>query len=381
MQITLIEPLDGSSMRKRKMRCADGSIISLPEDHLVRGRAHLISVPLASSLATALDAMTIQAITLGVPRHGPGPWWLVTKDALPAYSDRPDVIARTKDWFGWPGAPGWLLIDLDDPGAWMAGRELEALQYIWPELAEASLVIRPSSSAGIVPGKGGLHIFVLVADLNQAKRILEELDRRATYLGAPGLIDTVVGSPERIVYVAPPILLGGLTRQVQPTYWKEGCAIGMTNICEPEREIVPALPATALGELADPANWPADLHEAVEGYLLSVVHGLCRDIAVAPKGRRSTRLFSAGARLGNYAWTESRALAGAGSLLLEAARGCNYFDDYGEHIAQAHLARGWEQGCAKPEIGLPALARWQRKDEILAQGAALARRLQERNTQ
>jgi hypothetical protein len=372
MHLTLIEPLDGSALCKRKLRCPDGQVINLPEDHLARGRASIWPVPMAGTLASALDSFTTQAIVLGLPRTAdPGPWWLVTKDQL---NGRRDVLARCLECFGWPQGPGWLLVDLDKP----TERPLEVLQYLWPEIAEASLVIRPSSSAGILPGKDSLHVFVLVADLSQAKRMLEELARRAAYVGMPEFIDVSVGSPERIVYVAPPILLGGLTRQVRPTWWQEGCAVGMANICEPERaSVVPMLPV--LGELSDPDNWPVDLAQAVEGYMNSVVHGLCDDIAKTDRGKRSTRLFASGARLGNYAWTRSRALRGAGDMLLEAAGRCGYFEDYGVDVAQMHLARGWEQGCQKPETGLPALARWQRKDELMAMGAALITILQRKD--
>jgi len=374
LHITLIEPMDGSSLRKRKLRCEDGTIISLPEDRLYRGRASVWPVPGAADLARLLDATTEQAITLGQPPRNEGYawWWLVTKEE---YAGQPGTIARTLDHLAWRSRPGWMLIDLDNPAAWAAARPLEVLQYLWPELAEASLVVRPSSGAGIEGAKGGLHIFVLVSEPQRAKEMLAELARREAYLGLPPVIDMVVGSPERLIYVAPPILLGGIAREAEATWWQEGCAIGMANICAPERPaIAPALPAS--GQFADPDAWPADLAQAVDGYLLSVVRGLCEDIASAQKGRRSQRLFAAGARLGNYAWTKSAALRGAGDMLLDAAAYCGYFEDYRPEIAQSHLARGWEQGCGKPEGGLPPLARWERKDEILAAGVALVQLMQ-----
>lgn len=371
MHITIVEPLDGTALRKHKLLCADGSIMTVPEDKMLRGRASVWPVPMAGVLAQILDGMTQQAITLGVPRAGDGPWWVVTKAALreivPA---RMDVIARTLDCFGWPDGAGWLLVDMD---RWVP-KPLEILQYLWPEIAEASVVIRGSSGAGIRPETGGVHIFVLVAEVARAREMLQELARRAASIGHEGLIDVMVGSPERLVYVAPPILSGGLTRSVPPTYWREGCAIGMAGICAPERPQTGAtLPvvAGALGALSDPAQWPADLHEAVEGYLLSVVHGLCADQRATPHGKRSQHLYAAGARLGNYAWTGSRALRGAGDMLMQAAADSGYMKDYRPEVAQAHLARGWAHGMQKPEGGLPPLARWSRKDEIVAMGAAL----------
>jgi len=123
----------------------------------------------------------------------------------------------------------------------MLGGPLEALFHIWPEGRNGEYLIRASSSGGVsAPGlpatkNAGLHGFFLIEDVSQSKAILDTLMERAWACGLGwimldvrgrmlkrGLIDVAVGTPERLIFEAPPVLHAPVTRQVTPPHINRG---------------------------------------------------------------------------------------------------------------------------------------------------------------
>jgi len=159
---------------------------------------------------------------------------IVTKDAL---TGAPDQIARTKDYIGFTeGQPSLLLIDFDQKGMPAeireriagAGGAWKLICEVVPDLAAAGHLRRASTSAGLhneetgeeYEGSGGEHIYVAVADAADIPRATKVLHQRLwlaglgwIWVGSIGqvlersLVDHSVGSPERLVFEGPPVLL------------------------------------------------------------------------------------------------------------------------------------------------------------------------------
>ena len=231
-------------------------------------RAHRLLVPSVHALAEAINSLqSNEAIAIGTLKEGVADGArVVIKRDLPK-TETADRIARTKDFVIFPeyGA-GYMLFDVDTKGMPQPVRDrVAALGDAWgaiveavPKLAGAARVIRKSSSSGISnPETGetrdsdGEHIFVLV---NLAGHIPETLKRISDWLwlaglgwyvvGAAGqmlersLIDTAVGSPERLVFEGPVILGEPLVQEPRPAealrwahrrYQKRGPAMGRSG--------------------------------------------------------------------------------------------------------------------------------------------------------
>jgi hypothetical protein len=167
---------------------------------------------------------------------------VVVKDAL---TGAPDQIARSKDHIGFvEGQPGLLLIDFDQKGMpdeireriTEAGGAWSLICQVVPELAEAGCLRRVSTSAGLrnaetgenFEGSGGEHIYVAVQDAADIPRATEVLHQRLWLaglgwirLGSVGqllersVVDQSVGSPERLVFEGPPVLVPPLEQSAE----------------------------------------------------------------------------------------------------------------------------------------------------------------------
>ncbi|MFQ3251745.1 MAG: hypothetical protein ACI9U6_000019 [Loktanella salsilacus] len=149
-------------------------------------------------------------------------------------------VSRSKSAFEFPRGPGWLVWDYDtksmplDVAQRVAdlGGPLEALFHVWPEARNGAYVIRPSSSDGVTaPGQEpsrstGVHGYFLIDDVSQSKAALNNLQTRAWTMGLAwialsksgaqlvrSIFDTAVGSPERLVFEAAPIIMPPLMRR------------------------------------------------------------------------------------------------------------------------------------------------------------------------
>ena len=227
------------------------------------GRAHRLPVPDVQALAAAINSLgSNEAIAIGALKDGVADGALVvTKRHLPAKA-QPNVIARTKDFVIFPeyGA-GYMLFDVDTKGMPQPVRDrVKALGGAWgaivdavPKLAGAARVIRKSSSSGIsnpVTGEArdsdGQHIYMLV---KLAAHIPETLKRISDWLwlaglgwyvvGAAGqmlersLIDTAVGSPERLVFEGPVILGEPLVQELRLALAFDGRIVDIRNAVLP----------------------------------------------------------------------------------------------------------------------------------------------------
>jgi len=162
------------------------------------------------------------------------------------------TLTRSTAHFEFAKREGWLLWDFDDKAmpADVAqrieelGGPLEALFHIWPEARDGEYLVRASSSGGIyAPGlpptkNAGLHVFFLIKDVSQSKVILDTLMERAWAEGLGwimldvrgrmlkrGLVDVAVGTPERLIFEAPPVLHPPVAREAVPPVIHRGKAL------------------------------------------------------------------------------------------------------------------------------------------------------------
>lgn len=202
------------------------------------GTAHRAEAKSLSETGEILNGLgPNQAITLGVFADDLAQAEIVSKAA-----SRDGARTRTKG--GSEGfvfhadRPALLLIDIDLDGHldgydgtvesgwnWLTGR--------LPWLSGVGYLGRPSTSSGIYlgyrrlddPQKAGLHIYIGVQDGAEIPQILKKIDDHLWHKGFGYIkisssgqrlyrtpVDATVGSPERLVFEAPPLLSGGITQ-------------------------------------------------------------------------------------------------------------------------------------------------------------------------
>lgn len=191
---------------------------------LLRGQAVVLQLPTLDQFALVLKHLSpSQALVFGVPAHESAR--IVQQSQLAQEQantgpDAPPLIARTKDHFAWPAGPGVLMLDYDPPEGRdpLTGPELvQLLCSVWPALADAPMVWRPSASSCIwhgdkeLRGVRGQRLYVLVQDARDIPRTGKVLFDRLWLAGhglyvtsksgatlERGLIDAAVWSPERL---------------------------------------------------------------------------------------------------------------------------------------------------------------------------------------
>ncbi|WP_370159000.1 hypothetical protein [Limimaricola soesokkakensis] len=256
---------DGCPLTK-KVWLQDGQLHKTALAALSRGTAETIPVETAAELARLLDGLgSHHAISTGILRDRFCAR-IGTRSCL-----REGEVSRSLEHFQFLAAPGWLLWDYDAKSMPEAvatrmrelGGPFEALCHLWPEVRNAARVIRPSSSdglsaPGLSPVEGGLHGYILVQDVSRSRDILDILHQRAwaeglgwMTLSASGaalersIIDVAVGSPERLIFEAPPVLVHPVTRTPRPTLIEEGHALPAPLLTEETRERARAAQASA----------------------------------------------------------------------------------------------------------------------------------------
>lgn len=213
------------------------------------GVAQNYSANCLSEVASMISQLKSEnALALGtiVGRSDDDPVQITTKNRE---KNDDDAIARTKENFEFAeGAPGLALVDFDQKGMpneirekiQRAGGPWEAICEAIPALASAGLLRRASTSAGLrnldtgkaLEGSGGEHIYVAVQDASDIPRATKVLHQRLwlsglgwILLGKVGqklersIADQSVGSPERLVFEGPPVLvppLGQCKRAREP---------------------------------------------------------------------------------------------------------------------------------------------------------------------
>jgi hypothetical protein len=187
-----------------------------------------------------------QAIALGSLRPGlPGKVDIVSRRSLNGGGAPPNTITRTANNFIFKtDARGFVLLDFDTKG--MPGDVAErlereggfwpALLTVMPEFSCVAHITRASTSAGLfrtdtgatIPGSNGLHVYLAVEDSADSARFLKALHERCwlfgygwMMVGAGGqllersIVDRMVGSPERLVFEGPPILIDPLAQSAE----------------------------------------------------------------------------------------------------------------------------------------------------------------------
>lgn len=202
------------------------------------GHARTVPVEGPEELAQLIDNLgPCEALSLGrLPQVG------LTYSLTAQHLRREGDIARTKEFFRWNDGYAWMLLDIDTKGLpeqlldKLDGRDLaDEIKRVVPELAASPSFIRASSSAGIILPNGdlrpasGLHLYVLVEKGACIPHLLRVIHDRlwAAELGyyvlskAGGLlerslVDVSVGSPERLIFEAAPIVELPLKRSPPP---------------------------------------------------------------------------------------------------------------------------------------------------------------------
>jgi phage/plasmid-associated DNA primase len=222
ISFTLIESLDRLS--KKFNPAPDGSVITTGLTQLSKGVFALATFDTGSGVAAVLgeigalfDALSSkQAIVLGVMKDGIAQGTLVTKEVFEKGGTT--ALTRSQIHLGWPDGFGLLFFDGD--GVNDLPTRLPAL---YPPLADAAMLVRPSASGSVVNTATGKalseseHCFVVIDDPAQSKACLNALMRLAWVKGTgksggrlelkknghvmpKGPIDAAVGAAERLVY-------------------------------------------------------------------------------------------------------------------------------------------------------------------------------------
>jgi P4 family phage/plasmid primase-like protien len=246
--LTVFTKHGGGLLTKKIALALNGEVIvDSSACYMGSGMAQRVAVPDAAGLADLI--MTLQqnqAIAFGAIRSDlPEICTVLTvKKINGAKRCPPGTIARTKENITYqPGSAAWVLIDFDRKGMpdevaerlRERGGLWEALVSIVPELDGAERVMRPSTSSfvcrtdtGDQITTGGWHIAILARDGSDAARFLTSLHRRCWLagfgwymVGAGGqllersIVDRVVGSPERLIFEAEPVVEPPLAQDVK----------------------------------------------------------------------------------------------------------------------------------------------------------------------
>ena len=268
MQVPSVTLLTSEGPPLTKTTCIRGDHLcktSLPT--LSHGIAEIRSVATAKALKCLLESLTRnQAISIGVLKKGTSAR-IGRKGRLKGRE-----ISRTKDHFRFPVGSAWLLWDYDAKSmppevarrVEKLGGPLEAFYHICPDARSAAQVVRPSSSDGLyAPGvplerSAGRHGYFLFQEGTRIPEALRVLQERAWEAGlawfavsASGailersIVDITVGSPERLIFEAPPILIAPVKRAPSPTLVQEGGGMAIPTLTEETRIQAEALKTAA----------------------------------------------------------------------------------------------------------------------------------------
>ena len=239
----------------------DSSLCGMGSGDARRVRIDLSDIASLAKLINELGAR--KAYAIGRLREGlPDHVKIVVADKLANLHGADDVAARTKvDLIFVAGEPALCLFDVDVKGVSEAVRRRireggvwTALCAIVPSLANAARVIRQSTSQGLrnkktgetYPNAGGFHCAVAVMDGADIQRFLADLHDRLWLAGlgwgmisAAGsfleraLIDRAVGSPERLIFEAPPVIVPPLEQAPRLAEAYEGEILDTRVACPP----------------------------------------------------------------------------------------------------------------------------------------------------
>ena len=181
------------------------------------------------------------------------------------------VIARTKDYIVYPDLPGVMLFDHDKARDKSVGSDqalksyssadlVSLLSSIHPDIESAAYVSTPSTSSCIFDSTGALlrgegtgsHIYLFAKEASDIPRYLETMGKRLFLAGlgrieisrsgsllTRTLIDLLVGSPERLDFVAGAVCQDGLCQKLPEPSVKNGGLLDtklLPNLTEEEEK-------------------------------------------------------------------------------------------------------------------------------------------------
>ena len=244
IEITVLTK-QGGPLTKRISLAQDGTVKADGSACIMtQGDAHRLHIAGVAELATTISQLdSTQAIALGALRAGlPDQVKVVTKSKL---NGAVNVIARTSDHIKYQnGRPAFVLLDFDTKGMppdvaarlKNLGGFWAALVTVLPELSDVAHIIRRSTSAGLmrldtgeeITGSSGLHGYVVIINGADAERFLATLHARCCLHGLGwymvgvagqllerGIVDRMVGAPERLVFEAAPVIEPPLVQDIE----------------------------------------------------------------------------------------------------------------------------------------------------------------------
>jgi hypothetical protein len=215
-----------SRLSKQFILDEDGKLLKQSAAEMTDGFAEIVDIHW-EALGDYFDNLNYKnAVTFGLPIISDGDDWAQVATARVA-KDNPVLIARTREYFQWGDRDGIMVLDIDYMQGFDTPESLHAvLCECYPPLKRAPMLWRPSSSSGVM-GKGisGQHFFVWLDDAQQIAECGKALNSAlwahkhgAIAISESGamlvrsLVDTTVWQPERLMFVAPPLLGDGVTR-------------------------------------------------------------------------------------------------------------------------------------------------------------------------
>ena len=246
-------------MGKKFFRGDDGGIQKQSNGLFTDGIVRSLEVPNAAQLAKLTAKLkATDALCLGVHNADSNTVRASTRRKSARIQDSGiQCIARTKDHFSFHNGEGWLLIDFDDKDLPQKINEridanggiYAVLLQLRPELEHGDFLIKPSSSAGVhLPdtepaAASGFHMFVRIKNARTIPQTLQALHARCWDNGYGyhlisksgqqldrSLIDVSVGSPERLIFTADPILSDGILRTPPPVLHQDGVVLSALKL-------------------------------------------------------------------------------------------------------------------------------------------------------
>jgi len=219
--VSLITSEKPSQLAKQFNLGTNGELKRKSAGSLVRGEYQRIEAGTPNALAALIDSLKPnQALTFGTVKE-------LERSPIASKKEATESdITRTRDFFDWPAAPGWLMVDYDPKATEQPLTRddlLSVLTEVWPEIENAPLVLGDSGSSWIfnkttdecLKGGAGLRCYVLVSDARDIPRAGEILHKRLWLEGygyyavsASGAllerstVDAMVWQPERLDFAA-----------------------------------------------------------------------------------------------------------------------------------------------------------------------------------
>lgn len=172
----------------KRFELVDGELVRHPGGQMSRGSVETAAIDSPQRLADLLVGLKgTQALGFGIMKNGRAAASVVTQDVLAGLKDKAGVIARTREHFGWPAGPAWMMIDYDPRPKTEPFSDdilLGILAGVSWDLAEAPHVLAHSASSYIyhgdeqLKGLGGRRVYFLVQDGRDIPRAGKALYQR-----------------------------------------------------------------------------------------------------------------------------------------------------------------------------------------------------------